>query len=111
MKFKKTFITDPIFGRNFWFCVGDKYEFSDFVFKRTGFIVNNQNEIDGKNVMTETAQFMWVQKKDMPVFLHELMHRVAVNLNTIGIHLDDSTDEVYAFYFEFLYKECIKLLT
>ena len=108
---RKKFIKDPIFGGNFWFCIGSKDEFADFVYKKDGYEVNRDVEVDGKMVkIIGGRQFIWIQNKDISVLIHEIVHMVNNNMDRVAIPLSVDTDEVYAFYTQFLFKECNKFL-
>lgn len=109
-KFRKKFIKDPIFGRNFWFCIGDDFEFFDFVRNKNGYEVNLSEEVDAKNVFDGKSYYLWIRKPDLSNFLHELKHQCYNSLRDIGIPYDDSTDEVHAYYFQFKFQECYKFL-
>ena len=65
-----------------------------------------------------THRILWIEKPDKFILLHEVFHAVTNILAYKNIHLtlttedmyEHSSDEVYAYFLEYLYKETLKKL-
>ncbi|MFH1327379.1 MAG: hypothetical protein ABIH76_00780 [Candidatus Bathyarchaeota archaeon] len=113
-KLRTKFITDPVFRENFWFCVGDIDEFIKFVKTKCDYEVEKINS-DGKTVIAfdenaDEFHFLWLEKNNPSVLIHELSHICFESLVGSGINHTIETDEVYAYYLAWMYEECNNFL-
>ena len=74
------------------------------IFKGNG--ANGAHFGDDKN----QTYILWLEGKNPFTFIHELMHVTHKAMQIVGIRLSDSTEEIYAYYIEFLYEECSNFL-
>ena len=109
---KKKLIKDPIFGCNFNLCFGDGIDFSKLLLKRHDYEDNFNNDSNAKCIFVESGHaYLFVSKGfTQDILIHELMHMVRWGMERVGIYLCEETDEVFAYYFQFLFKECNKVL-
>ncbi len=112
--FKRKFISDPVYKAHFWMCYGEHDKFARFVkSKSVDKEVHNlqQNNANGKVVKCDdNIFFVWVESADLTVLAHELIHYMACTLGTRGLELNPTTEEAFAYYFEFLFEECRNVL-
>ena len=114
-KFIKKWIKDPIFGGNFWFCIGVFEDFIKFADSKTDEDLKNQYkdaQTDGMCLLTDDdIHFIWLGEKDYATMVHELIHHTCNALvRRYQLMFDEDTEEVFACYMEFLFKECNKIL-
>jgi hypothetical protein len=115
-KLKVLQIYDPIFCVNWIACVTKKYsdfkEMADSSYGvelkkapvwaqgNCGYCLENNGN---------TLVFIWLSEFNYPKFSHEILHGVGVVLNDKGIGLSGATDEIFAYYQEFIMKQLNKL--
>lgn len=110
-KLRTKMINDPIFGGSFFFCIGDIYEFAKLVKKKADFEIDTDSGSDAKNVFIEDGyNFLWLERIDVYLLVHEIIHRMNVNLEYVGIPLSEDTSEVYAYYGQYLFEQCSNFL-
>ncbi len=106
-------IYDPIFRVNYYY----------FLTKSEGEFIKGINKQFNKNFCipteeTKSGGFMVFVKKNTDIccfwaksqseLAHEIIHCIAYTLIEKGIKLTDDTDEIYAYYMEYLLRECNK---
>ena len=108
--FKKKFIEDPIFGGNFWFCLGNKDKFKKFVEKKTKAKIELSEDSNGARYEKNNIVFVWIEKKDFGVLIHELQHNCLRTLDGLGMKVSVESEEVYAYYIEYTFNKCLKAI-
>ena len=109
MSKKPTFncITDNIFGLNIYWMVGTRGQYRGAVLREFGKINPDK---DG-SVLASFEVFVrediqigviWLSKKSASMAAHECLHAVHWILQRKGLWLTDSSEEVYAYYIEYL---------
>lgn len=60
--------------------------------------------------ISQSGLVVWLKhKRDLGALVHELVHVVAAILVPRGLHLNDDTDEAYAYLLQHLFEEARKL--
>ena len=112
-KIKCKHIYDEVFQTNYYVYYGVKpSEYKDEVIRITGSEADDLNLIDGKMNVYENEGipivFIWTRKKSVSCLAHECMHAVHYTLNDKWLELSDKTDELYAYYMQYLMREILE---
>jgi len=113
MKLKKKWIKEPMYGGNFWFCIGNKNDLFKFMKKKKFDIPDRLKEVYVDGVCLEASngcRILYINEENLSVLVHELMHLTQDRLMLLGISMTEETKEVYAYYYEYIFEECYKFL-
>lgn len=115
--FRKKYIKDSVFNASFWLCVGSIGQFTAFAKKTTSdkeaidILSNGKRGGDAFYLKCDDrVHFLWLPSNNMLVLAHELIHHVSYSLGIRGVELSDDTEEVFAYYYGFVFKECYNFL-
>ncbi len=115
---KKKYIKEPVYESYFWLVWDcDVFELRDWVWKKHNWELSIKDNMEhlGKTIIIEGSNYVtfiiWINnKKNIPTLSHELMHKTFDTMKRVGIILDDSSEEAFAFLFSYYLQESIKAL-
>ena len=94
----------------FTFCIGSKLCFKKLLIKnkeKKDWIERIiKVDMDGFS----SGDYIWLEKPDLRILIHELTHHAFTVFEHKRIPLTRDTKEPHAYYMEFLFKECKKLI-
>jgi len=100
----------PFYQAFIYIYIGVKYDFCVKDLKRQK-ITNDYILESGKDGLclrlSNGSIVIWTRKRDMFVIAHECLHGAQHILERAGIYMSYETREVYAYYFEWLFKLCM----
>ena len=105
-------IKDEIYHNVLWFVYSRKYEEVQKYFKRKGISLGEVTsngcwfhlEKKGK-----IQHIIWMDSKDPGLMGHEVFHFVQYALDDVGMNLTKDTAEAYAYYFQYIFDQIIKI--
>ena len=105
-------IYDPVFRQKFYFILAETYEEYKVICKRATFNVAFSDNMKYTNggftvIDIEGVEICLFWANAMPAVVHECFHAVSYALGSRDIFLTGETDEVYAYYVEFLVEEVL----
>ena len=110
-------IYDPIYRENIWVLISPRKE-DYFAFHKKHFGVlpedlNYDHVVGRYSVMEleksgEYINIIWLKKFNIPSLCHELLHCINHILRHKDTRMSEHTDEVFAYYLEFMVKEVLK---
>ena len=115
---KKKFIKEPVYESYFWLVWDcDIHQLKEWILKHYKWEMEIRQGFQhmGKTITIETDKhiswIIWINdRKNFETLSHELFHMTRQTLQTLGIPLNEDTDEVYAYLFSCYIRESLKAL-
>lgn len=117
---KRVLIVDSIYETDFWLIWDcQKSEADKFIekkYRNTKVSIIPDDYVDAATIMTdENVYALWIKNRNFakyPSFAidHELVHVVTGVFRIVGMSLKQSTEEAYAYYFQYLKRKIWKEL-
>lgn len=105
------FLWESLFKENIYFGVGHRHKFIEACKKQLGCTITTTAVRGSMNSITfkmedkteRSAIVIWIAKPyDIEALYHECFHAISHILRNIGVPLCEETEEVYAYYLEYL---------